>query len=177
MIIQEENIEMVIAQSDDFQQVAAIYNEYISLGTATMQETLHNAEMIQSWVDNFNKREKLYVLKKNKTVIGWGLIKRYSDREGYRFACETAVYLTQNELRKGYGTLMKKFIILECKTLNYKHLVAKIFASNTASIQYNLKLGYSMVGIQKAIGFRFGKMVDMAIMQYLVEWFTNEISS
>lgn len=169
MVIEEKNIKIEIAQSIDFQTIAAIYNEYISLGTATMQETLHDAEMIKSWVDNFNEREKLYVLKKDKIVIGWGIIKRYSDREGYRFACETSVYLTQNELRKGYGTLMKKFIISECKALNYKHLVAKIFASNTASIAYNLNLGYTMVGIQKAIGFRFGEMVDMAIMQYLVE--------
>jgi L-amino acid N-acyltransferase len=169
MTIGEKNIKIEIAESDDFQQIAAIYNEYISLGTATMQETLHDAEMIQSWVDNFNKREKLYVLKKNKIVIGWGIIKRYSDREGYRFACETSVYLTQNELRKGYGSLMKRFIIAECKTLNYKHLVAKIFASNKASIDYNLKLGYSIVGIQKEIGFRHGEWVDMAIMQYLVE--------
>ena len=63
-----ENIEIKIAQRNDFQQIAAIYNEYISLGTATMQETLHDAEMIQSWVDNFNEREKLYVLKKDKIV-------------------------------------------------------------------------------------------------------------
>jgi phosphinothricin acetyltransferase len=141
MEIQEKNTIIELAQSDDFHRIATIYNEYISLGTATMQETLHDAKMIGQWVTDFNNREKLYTLKKDEIVIGWGIIKQYSDREGYRFACETAVYLTQNELRKGYGSLMKRFIISVCKTLNYKHLVAKIFASNTASIGYPSNVG------------------------------------
>lgn len=168
MEIQNKNTKIEIAKSDDYQTIAEIYNEYILLGNATMQDSLYDAEKIKSWVDNFNDRERLYVLKKENTVIGWGIIKKYSDREGYRFACETAIYLTQSELRKGYGSLIKNYLITQCKSLNYKHLVAKIFATNTASIQYNLKLGYTIVGRQKSIGFKNGKWMDIMIMQYVI---------
>ncbi len=163
-----KNIKIEIAQSDNYQRIADIYNEYILLGNATMQDSLYDGEKIKSWVDHFNDRERLYVLKKENTVIGWGIIKKYSDREGYRFACETAIYLTQSELRKGYGSLMKRFLITQCKSLNYRHLVAKIFATNTASIEYNLRLGYTIVGRQKSIGFKNGKWMDIVIMQYLI---------
>lgn len=168
MEIQNKNIKIEIAQSDNYQRIADIYNEYILLGNATMQDSLYDGEKIKSWVDHFNDRERLYVLKKENTVIGWGIIKKYSDREGYRFACETAIYLTQSELRKGYGSLMKRFLITQCKSLNYRHLVAKIFATNTASIEYNLRLGYTIVGRQKSIGFKNGKWMDIVIMQYLI---------
>lgn len=168
MEIQNKNIKIEIAQSDNYQRIADIYNEYILLGNATMQDSLYDGEKIKSWVDHFNDRERLYVLKKENTVIGWGIIKKYSDREGYRFACETAIYLTQSELRKGYGSLMKRFLITQCKSLNYRHLVAKIFATNTASIEYNLRLGYAIVGRQKSIGFKNGKWMDIVIMQYLI---------
>ncbi len=168
MEIQDKNIKIEIAQSDNYQRIADIYNEYILLGNATMQDSLYDGEKIKSWVDHFNDRERLYVLKKENTVIGWGIIKKYSDREGYRFACETAIYLTQSELRKGYGSLMKRFLITQCKSLNYRHLVAKIFATNTASIEYNLRLGYTIVGRQKSIGFKNGKWMDIVIMQYLI---------
>jgi len=168
MEIQNKNIKIEIAQSDNYQRIADIYNEYILLGNATMQDSLYDGEKIKSWVDHFNDRERLYVLKKGNTVIGWGIIKKYSDREGYRFACETAIYLTQSELRKGYGSLMKRFLITQCKSLNYRHLVAKIFATNTASIEYNLRLGYTIVGRQKSIGFKNGKWMDIVIMQYLI---------
>lgn len=164
-----ENVNILEAKTSDFQVIADIYNEYILLGNATMQDSLYDAERIQSWVDYFNDRERLYILKKGESVIGWGIIKKYSEREGYRFACETAIYLTSSERRKGYGSLMKQFLIAQCKSLNYRHLVAKIFATNTASIEYNLKLGYSIVGRQKSIGFKNGQWMDIVIMQYLVE--------
>ena len=153
---------------DQAQVIADIYNEYIKLGNATMEETLHTADDIRGWINKFDHREKLYVLLDNETVIGWGIIKKYSPRSGYRYTCETAVYLTESEMRKGYGSMMKKFLIEQCKVLNYHHLVAKIFAVNKASIEYNLKLGYTIVGRQNEIGFRNGEWQDVVIMQYIL---------
>lgn len=164
----KNNTIIQVAAEGDFATIAEIYNEYIRAGGSTMEESIYTAERIGTWVKKFNSREKLYVLKKDSKVIGWGIIKRYGDREGYRFACETAIYITESELRKGYGSLMKKFLIEESKTMDYHHLIAKIFATNTASIKYNLKLGYTMVGIQKEIGFKNGKWMDIAIMQYVI---------
>ncbi|MFK7969351.1 MAG: N-acetyltransferase family protein [Bacteroidia bacterium] len=153
----------------DYEKIASIYNEYITLGGATMEERVYDAAMIAKWVSAFNQREKLYVLRKDGAVIGWGILKRYSDREGYRFACETAIYITASELRKGYGSRMKVFLIEQCKSFGYKHLVAKIFASNTSSIEYNLSLGYTIVGRQEKIGFRNDQWQDIVIMQYLID--------
>ena len=158
------------AQPADFDAIAEIYNEYIRLGNATMEESLKTGADILGWVEKFNDRERLYVLRTAAgQAIGWGIIKRYSDREGYRFACETAVYLTGTELGKGYGTRMKLFLIERCRELEYHHLVAKIFATNTASIEYNRKLGYEIVGQQREIGFKNGMWMDIVIMSLLLD--------
>ncbi len=157
-----------LCEPKHYKAVADIYNEYIQLGNATMEESLQTAEHIKGWIEKFNERERLYVILKKEAVIGWGIIKRYSDRNGYRFTCETSIYLTSSELKKGYGTAMKKFLLEKCKALDYHHLVAKIFASNKASIQYNLNLGYTIVGQQKEIGFRNGQWLDVVIMQYIL---------
>ena len=152
----------------DYHEVAEIYNEYISQGNATMEENFKTTEDIAKWVEDFNERERLYVLMKEEKVIGWGIIKRYSDRGGYRFAAETAIYLTSGELRKGYGSDMKKFLIEKSRELGYHHLVAKVFAHNEASIRYNIELGYTIVGVQKEIGFKNDQWVDVVIMQYII---------
>jgi len=165
----KEEVLIKEAKVTDFQSVANIYNEFIRLGTATMEETIKTADDIAGWVHNFHDREKLYVLKENGITIGWGIIKRYSDREGYRYACETAIYLTSSKLGKGFGTMMKKYLITICKTLNYKHLIAKVFANNKESIKYNEKLGYSIVGTQNQIGFKNNDWVDIVIMQYVIK--------
>ncbi len=154
----------------DYQSIADIYNEYILQGSATMEEKIYDFQRVKVWLQGFNNREKLLVLKNAYgKVIGWGVIKNYSDREGYRTTCETSVYLTANEKRKGYGTLLKKRLISECISMGYHHIVGKIFATNTASIQYNLNLGYQIVGRQNEIGFKNGEWVDVVIMQYLIK--------
>lgn len=154
----------------DYESVADIYNEYILLGNATMEESVYDFAMVKTWVDGFSAGEKMLVLKNEKSnVIGWGVIRKYSERGGYRFTCETSVYLTSREIGKGYGTLLKKRLIEICKEMGYHHIVAKIWASNTASIAYNTKLGYEIVGIQKEIGYKNEVWVDVIIMQYLIQ--------
>ncbi len=157
------------ALPENYAAIADIYNEHIQLGKSSMEESLKTPADIAGWVDNFNARERLFVLKNATKVIGWAIIKRYSERHGYRFACETAVYLTQSEVGKGYGTRLKKHLLSVCKSLEYHHLIAKIFADNEESIRYNEKLGYTIVGRQNEIGFKNGKWQDIVIMQYLIK--------
>ncbi|MFK7981215.1 MAG: N-acetyltransferase family protein [Saprospiraceae bacterium] len=163
----QNDLVISLAQSIDYTVIASIYNEYIKGGGATMDEVLKTAKDIAAWVDKFNDRERLFVLQKKDSIIGWGIIKKYSDRTGYRTTCETAVYLTATETGKGYGTFFKKYLMQICQDLDYRHLVAKILGGNKASVAYNERLGYTIVGTQKDVGFRDGEWQDVVIMQYL----------
>jgi phosphinothricin acetyltransferase len=157
-----------IADVTDAQSVMEIYNEHIADGNSTMDLQPKTLTEVEDWFKGFWERELIVMLEDENKIIGWGIIKRYSDREGYAKACETAIYLRTTETRKGYGTLMKKWIIEKCRKLGYHHLVAKIYASNIASIAYNKKLGYSIVGTQKEIGWVNGQWQDVTIMQLIL---------
>lgn len=167
--MKKNNLKIQIANPQDYSAIANIYNEYIINGGATMDEIIKIDKDIAGWVAKFNDRERLFVLKKATQIIGWGIIKKYSDRSGYRTTCETAIYLTAAEKGNGYGTFLKKEIMNVCKELGYRHLVAKILGGNQASIVYNQKLGYTIVGTQKDVGFRDGQWYDVVIMQYLIK--------
>jgi L-amino acid N-acyltransferase YncA len=157
-----------VANITDAKSVMEIYNEHISAGNSTMDQEPKTLEEIERWFKGFLERELIVMLEDANYVLGWGIIKRYSDREGYAKACETAIYLRETETRKGYGTLTKKWIIEKCRELEYHHLVAKIFSNNIASIEYNKKLGYELVGRQKEIGYVNGKWQDVTIMQLII---------
>ena len=152
----------------DLEAVAAIYNEHIAGGISTMEQSFKTGQDIQAWLDGYSEREGLFVLEQNSEVIGFGLIKKYSPREGYRFAAETAVYLKGQMIGKGYGSFLKRFIIEKCREYGYHHLVAKIFSVNTASIEYNRRLGYEIVGEQKEVGFVKNEWMNVTIMQLLL---------
>ncbi len=161
------------ATNRDASVIAHIYNESIAAKDSTLDEESKTAEEIQGWIAGFNGREALLVLEDSRLmnaprVIGWGLIKRYTERTGYRFCCETAVYLRRSMVRRGYGSLLKQAIIERCRQYKYHHLHAKIFTENIASIEYNKRFGYEIVGIQKEIGYQEGRWKDVTIMQLIL---------
>lgn len=169
--LSEKNLQPIIelCQPKNYQAVADIYNEHIVQHNCTMDLATKTADDIARWVKDFNTRERLYVVKKASRVIGWGIIKKYSSRMGYQRTCETAIYFRTTAIGKGYGTMLKKFLMQICKTLDYHHIVGKIWATNRASIEYNRKLGFTIVGTQKEIGYVDGKWIDVVIMQYVFD--------
>jgi phosphinothricin acetyltransferase len=148
--------------------IANIFNENIERRGVTLWTKSFSASEIQTILENLLDRERLFVLSLDEEVIGWGTIRQYHAKEGYSRACETSVFLRKTYVNKGYGTPFKKFILSECRNLGYHHVHAKIIASNKISIAYNMKLGYTMVGIQKEIGYVDGEYCDVAIMQLLL---------
>ncbi len=154
---------------EDFQAIADIYNESITKGGITMDCCYRSLDDIRSMVDKFDGREIILVGAVDDIgVIGWGIIKRYSDRLGYRVCCETSLYLSLSETNKGYGSRLQKAILQKVREFGYHHVVAKILTSNPESIDFHKKFGFSLVGIQKEIGFYRGKWFDVAIMQLIL---------
>jgi L-amino acid N-acyltransferase len=162
-------MEFRIADIADAKTVMEIYNQHIAARNSTMDQHPKSLAEIEQWFADFSSRELIVMLEDGQNTIGWGIIKRYSDREGYDKACETAIYLSQSEMRKGYGTHLKLWVIEKCRELDYHHLVAKIFSTNIGSIAYNKKLGYKLVGTQREIGLVDGEWKDVTIMQLILD--------
>ena len=159
--------------------IAEIYNQSIRSGGACMEEDLYSTEDIQHKMASFNERETILVLLAATSlaggavtageVLGWGIIKRYSERPGYRYTCETAVYLRRDLVGMGLGTRIKRAQMERCRQYRYHHMVAKILSTNTASIEYNKRLGYDVVGVQKEAGYQNGCWQDITIMQRVLD--------
>lgn len=149
--------------------IAEIYNESIRARDATMQMTDKTEADIEAMIEGLTERERLLVIESGDSVQGWGILKRYSDREGYRFACETSVYMRRAIAgkRTGMGTALQSALMNLARELGYHHIVVKIWATNQISIRMHEKFGFEMVGIQREIGFSDGRWQDVAIMQYV----------
>ena len=149
--------------------IAEIYNETIATRYGTMDLVTKTPEMMAGQIRDFDSRETIVLLERNDDIIGWGIIKKYSHRVGYQFCAETSVFLRHSEIRKGYGSYIKAELIERCKKYGYHHLIARIWASNTASIEYNKRFGYEMVGIQREIGYVDGQWQDVVVMQLVLD--------
>ena len=164
----ENQLRYLPATLDDAPKISEILNENISVGMVTLWERTFSVDEIEAILQAFNHREKAYMLSYGNEILGWGWIRKYHEKEGYAYTCETSVFLRREYVNRGFGSPFKKFILEECKRLGYHHVHAKIIATNEISIAYNLKLGYTIVGTQNEVGFKDGHWVDVVIMQKLL---------
>jgi L-amino acid N-acyltransferase YncA len=57
-------------------------------------------------------------------------------------------------------------VIARCKELGYRQMVAVIGGRETVgSIRLHERLGFSHIGILPAVGFKFGRWIDIILMQ------------
>lgn len=127
-----------------------------------------SAWTVLKWLDHLAEREALLVIEEEGTVVGWGIIRQYSEREGYRFTGETSVFLARSHTGRGLGTQLQRALLERCEVFGYHHLVAKIFADNDQSIRMHRNFGYELVGVQREVGMVDGVWRDVAIMQLLL---------
>ncbi len=154
---------------EDAAGIAEIHNQAIWKGGATMEVVLKKPEDVVAQIQSFDERETILVLEEAGELLGWGIIKKYSYRPGYRVCCETSVFLRHGMRRKGLGTYLKRIVIERCRAYGYHHLLARIWNENKASIEYNRKLGYEIVGVQREVGHCHGQWQDICIMQLVLK--------
>lgn len=160
-----EDVRVRTATPGDAGAIAEIYTESILARDSTMDTEPWTREKALGYLDNLTERETVVVLEASGSVDGWGIVKKYSDRPGYRVACETSLYVRRNRSGRGFGTAIQQELHRRARSLGYHHIVAKIWADNERSIGMHRKLGFRMVGIQNEIGLVDGIRRDIALMQ------------
>lgn len=168
MPIDVENLLIRKAGPEDFAHIASIFNENIALGDCTLWDRSFSTEELRSIAESMDDREGYYVAQLNKQTIGWGSITKYHKKGGYRFTCETSVFFARAFTGRGYGSVLKQHLLNQCRLWGYHHVLARVMATNKRSIEYNLRLGYELVGTQREIGMVNGVWQDVVIMQYLI---------
>ena len=66
----------------------------------------------------------------------------------------------------GIGYKLMQAVIEDCERLGLKNIIAVIGDSgNSGSIKLHQKLGFRKVGILTDVGFKFGRWLDVVLMQ------------
>ncbi|GAA4459366.1 N-acetyltransferase family protein [Novipirellula rosea] len=164
MSLSDLRIRIRHATENDAARVAEIYNHYVDVGGATFDTVHLSSEMVGQRIKQ-PKPDGWYVAESGESLLGWASARRYSDRFGYRFCCETAIYIAPDGQGRQIGNQLQQRVDQHCVQCNLHHAVARIIADNQRSLAFHYRHGYEMVGIQKEIGRMNDQWVDVAILQ------------
>ncbi|MEQ9103891.1 MAG: N-acetyltransferase family protein [Rhodothermales bacterium] len=158
------------AVTADAERIAGIYSHAILARNSTMETEPVSGNTMAARLDALGSRETVLVAVDDHTgVVGWGIVKAWSDRVGYRVACETSVYLDPDWTSRGIGSRIQQALFGFCRSAGYHHVAVKIWADNAHSLAMHRKNGFELVGIQREIGLVDGVWRDVAIMQCLLD--------
>lgn len=159
------------SKEDDIVAVHRIYEHEVLTGTATFDETPPSIEEFRI------KREAILklgypflVAEIDGEVAAYGYVMPYRERSAYSKTVENAIYVSPEHRIAGIGFALMDAVLKECKKIDLKNIIAVIGDSeNMGSVKLHKKLGYRKVGILRQVGFKFGRMVDVVLMQKVLE--------
>ncbi|WP_395645781.1 GNAT family N-acetyltransferase [Terricaulis sp.] len=154
----------------DLEQVQLIYGHHVLTGTGTFELAPPNlAEITDRWSRVVEKRWPYFVASPPhdlSRVLGFAYAAQYRDRAAYAHTFEVSVYAAPTSLRQGAGGLLLNEVLSALKDDGAREALAFIGDShNAASIGLHAKLGFKYVGKLANVGTKFGRWLDVVIMQ------------
>jgi phosphinothricin acetyltransferase len=154
----------------DIETVQLIYAHHVLAGTGTFEiEPPSLEEMMARWSAVVQRGWPYLVATPASDptrVMGFAYAAQYRDRAAYARSFEVSVYAAPTTLRQGIGTAMLQSLLHTLREDGARTALAFIGDSaNAASIALHAKLGFGHVGTLKNVGEKFGRLLDVVIMQ------------
>ena len=159
------------AGPDDMPAVTAIYNEAVETTTAIWNETPVDTANRIEWLAARRKSgyPVLVAVDDDDGVVGYASFGDWRAFDGYRHTVEHSVYVRSDQRRKGVAEALMTVLIDRARELGKHVMVAAIEAQNGGSIRLHERLGFRHVGLLPEVGTKFGKWLDLAFMQILLD--------
>lgn len=157
------------ATSDDAQAIRTIYNHEVENETSTMDLVPRTLEVQQEWIAARSGAFCAVVAVDSAgAVLGFGALSEYKDRTGYRTTVENSVYVRRDVARRGIGRQILNHLLAVATVSGFHSVIARIESTSTASRDLHSACGYKLVGVEQQVARKFGKWLDIAVMQKIL---------
>ena len=153
----------------DLEAITEIYNDAVLTTTATFDTEPRNPEAARAWFDAHTGRFAILVADAGGAVAGWASLSRWSDRPAYDDTAETSVYVRREYRGGGIGKRLQQAIVDKARTFRFHTLIARIAGESTESLRLHERLGFGKIGTMKEVGRKFGRLLDVDILQKMLD--------
>jgi L-amino acid N-acyltransferase YncA len=151
----------------DLPGITMIYAENVETGTGTFElEAPDSAEMARRRADVLGKGLPWLVAESGGHLLGYAYANHFRPRRAYRFCLEDSIYLRGDARGHGVGRLLLAELLARCEAVGARQMLAVIGdAANAGSVGVHRTLGFEPAGVLKAAGWKFGRWLDVVLMQ------------
>jgi phosphinothricin acetyltransferase len=152
----------------DAEAIRQIYNIEVTGSTATLDLVPRSPEEQANWMVAHSGVYPVIVADEAGAVVGFACLSPYRPRPGYATAVEDSIYVAAEHRGKGIGRELLNAAVVMARTHGFHSVVARVSATQQASVALHQACGFDFVGVEREIGRKFGRWIDVAILQRLL---------
>jgi L-amino acid N-acyltransferase len=158
------------ATTADLATISALYNATIPTTTAAWTETTESLAERQAWFDQQQAAGYPVLVAEGDdgSVVGFTSFGDFRDAvkwPGYRHVVELTVHVDEAHWGHGCGRALITELLARAAALGKTQIVAAVDGDNEASLRFHERLGFVEVARMPAIGFKFGRWLDLVLLQ------------
>ena len=158
-----------LATLDDADAIRVIYNREVVGSTVTFDMVPRSLEEQIVWLDEHSGAHPAIVaVDDDERVCGFASLSPYRSRPAYRTTVEDSVYVDPSVQGRGVGRLLLSELLTLAEAHGFHAVMARIVGGHEASIGLHAACGFELVGVERQVGRKFGRWLDVALMQRLL---------
>lgn len=156
------------ATADDLPAIAALYGREVLHGTASFEmDPPSLAEMTARFTAVRGKGLPWLVAEIDGAFAGYAYASPFRPRPAYRYGVEGSIYVEEMARGHGVGRLLLNTLIERVRAMGLRHIIGAVSDSATseASVRLHSALGFRDVGVYRQVGWKFGRWLNVTLMQ------------
>ncbi len=153
------------------QAMLAIFNDAILHSTALYDYRPRTLQTMAAWFEA--KRAGAWPVlgleAAEGTLLAFGSFGPFRAFPAYKYTVEHSVYVHADQRGRGLGTQVLRALIEAARGRELHAMIGAIDADNAASLALHERLGFRRVGTLPQVGFKFGRWLDLAFCQLLLD--------
>jgi phosphinothricin acetyltransferase len=161
-------MELRLATIGDAEAIRDIYNLEVLESTATFDLVPRTLEAQRDYLEARSGAHAVLVAEAGGAVCGFGSLSPWRDRPAYSTSVEDSVYIHRDHQGQGVGRLILEELLATATKHGFHAVMARIVGGHEASIALHARCGFEVVGTEREIGRKFGRWLDVVLMERLL---------
>jgi L-amino acid N-acyltransferase len=158
-----------LARPSDAEAIRSIYNAEVTGSTATFDLVPRTAEEQQAWLaDHRGPYPAVVAVDEHESTLGFGSLSEYKNRPAYATTVENSVYIAPEHRGEGIGRALLEHLIGLATQHGFHSVIARVGGDNVASIRLHEACGFTLVGVEREVGRKFNRWLDVTVLQRLL---------
>jgi phosphinothricin acetyltransferase len=157
-----------LATVDDAEAIRSIYNVEVTQSTVTFDLEPRSLAAQRDWLAARSGAHSAIVAVLDGEVIGFASLSPWKDRPAYRTSVEDSVYIHRAHQGRGVGRLLLTRLVEVADESGFHAMFGRIVGGHEASIGLHRALGFEVIGVEKEVGRKFGRWLDVVVVEKLL---------